>query len=334
MFLHFSQLGQTALHISTEMRNTEIVELLITSGGDVNVQDHNGVTPLHIAARANSSYLVNRLITHGGSVTVSSLDGMTPLHCCCQTGDGCDIATILMGIAPDMKNAVRRTKQGVSGITALHDAVEVGDLLTVKLLVNHSVDVNAASSCGMTALHLAAKHGYVDIANVLIISGARIDIPASDGKGVGVLPVHLAAEFNHSEMVNALVAAGSDVMVGCVYSGRDGVSCVHLAAMKRSTDMIRTILAVPGAMVNARDADGATSLHIAARSGFTDIAQILLKRGADIDIGMTYGQSFDQTPLHCAVRFRHHELARALIRAGANINATEKMVVTNPATGK
>jgi len=311
-----------------------LLAVLTKFGADVNLRDSNGMTPLHIAARANDLKSVRSLIIAGASVTAIAFDGTTPLHCCCQTGDGCDVASALLDSTSTLKEGARKTKHGVSGVTELHDAAEAGDVRTVKLLLDHTVDVNAATSCGMTPLHFAAKHGFIDVATCLLSKGAHLEIAAVDSKGSGVVAVHLAAEFNHSDMLNALVAAGADVKKCRVYSGRGGVSCLHLAVIKRNLDMIRTLLDEHNMTVNAQDADGATALHLAARAGFTDVAQVLLKRGAEVDIGMTSGQSYDQTALHCAVRYKHHELARLLVRSGADINATEKMANTKLTTGE
>ena len=51
---------------------------------------------------------------------------------------------------------------------ALLDAVKKGDVATVRALIQKGSDVNSAQGDGLSALHLAAQQGNVEIAKVLI----------------------------------------------------------------------------------------------------------------------------------------------------------------------
>ena len=55
------------------------------------------------------------------------------------------------------------------------DAAARGDVETVRSLVKQGADVNAAQGDGMTALHWAAEEGSLELAEVLIYAGARVD---------------------------------------------------------------------------------------------------------------------------------------------------------------
>jgi ankyrin repeat protein len=61
---------------------------------------------------------------------------------------------------------------------------------TVKLLVEHGVDVNAAGQFGWTALHAAAYQGLNDVAAFLVSKGAKID--AKDGFGQTPLSISMS----------------------------------------------------------------------------------------------------------------------------------------------
>ena len=112
------------------------------------------------------------------------------------------------------------------------------------------------------------------------------------------------------------------------------MTCLHLATMKQNVEMVRHLLAVPGIVANACNSDNATALHIAARCGFVDVAELLLQHDVDVNIGMTSGQSSNQTALHCAVRYRHVELACMLLAAGADVNVAEKMAASKVPSGE
>jgi len=277
---------------------------------------------------------VSWLLSNGVDATVALDDGTTALHCACQTTDGFEVATVLLEHAASLLRSTRNSNTGVTGISVLHDATEFGDLMTVRVLLKHKVDVDAETSAGITALHIAAKHGFADIVAELLLHGARMDTLASDAKGCCVRPLHCAVENNHPAVVAALLDAGDDIGVGRSYSGRERVTCLHIAALRQNVEMMQKLLSVPNIDINACDSDNATALHIAARGGFVDVAQLLLRHGVDVNIGMTSGQSSNQTALHCAVRYRQVELARMMLAAGADVNATERMAACKVLSGQ
>ena len=89
-----------------------------------------------------------------------------------------------------------------------------------------------------------------------------------------------------------------------------------------------------GADVDARQPDGATALHWAARLDRLDLAQLLLAAGAD----PTAANAFDVTPLSLAAVNGSTEMIAALLSAGADPNATmagsETVLLTAARTGR
>lgn len=63
-----------------------------------------------------------------------------------------------------------------------------------------------------------------------------------------------------------------------------------------------------------------TPLHIAARRGFTEIAKLLIDKGADLNAVDMY----KQTPLYLAARTNREEIARYLILKNASVNPVRK----------
>ena len=312
----------------------DVVSLLVSAGADVNHCGPCLSTPLHLAANVNSPKLVSWLLSNGAEATATLDDGTTALHCACQTSDGCDVVSILLEHAASLVYRTRRSNAGITGITVLHDATDFADLRTIRVLLKHRVDVDTATSSGITALHIAAKHGHTDIVAELLLHSAKTDMLASDVKGSAIFPLHYAVENNHPSVVALLLDAGVNVNVGRSYSGRDCVTCLQLAVMRQNVEMVQQLLATPGIDVNACDSDNATALHMAARGGFSDIAKLLLQHGVDVNIGMMSGQCSNQTALHCAVRYRQVELARMLLAAGADVNATDKMAACKAFSGE
>ncbi|KAI3800786.1 hypothetical protein L1987_28882 [Smallanthus sonchifolius] len=65
--------------------------------------------------------------------------------------------------------------------------------------------------------------------------------------------------------------------------------------------------------VNFKDIDNRTALHVAACQGFCDVAELLLKAGAEIDPKDRWGS----TPLADAIHYKNHEMIKLLEKHGA-----------------
>jgi ankyrin repeat protein len=71
--------GGTPLHAAMFQKNTEIVQLLIDRGFDVNaVGPKNGYTPLHDAVWANNAQAAAILLKNGARPEIRGKDGLTP----------------------------------------------------------------------------------------------------------------------------------------------------------------------------------------------------------------------------------------------------------------
>jgi len=93
----------------------------------------------------------------------------------------------------------------------IHEAAWKGNLTAVKAELDKGVNVNAKGTDGMTALHYAAKNGYVSIASLLIDKGADIEIIRIDGDDHARRALHYAIEENDKNMVDLLIKKGADV---------------------------------------------------------------------------------------------------------------------------
>ena len=71
-------------------------------------------------------------------------------------------------------------------------------------------------------------------------------------------------------------------------------------------------------IANQADNDGVTPLFIAAQDGHLDIAQELIKAGADPDKAKTASIAAGVTPLYTAAQQGHLEIVKELIKAGAD----------------
>ncbi|HVA66956.1 MAG TPA: ankyrin repeat domain-containing protein [Elusimicrobiota bacterium] len=71
-------------------------------------------------------------------------------------------------------------------------------------------------------------------------------------------------------------------------------------------------------------ASGDVPLHWAALNGYADIAQLLIKHGADVNVQ----NGGNDTPLHWAALGGHADLVKLLVGAGADVNAADNSLDT------
>lgn len=167
-----NNLYQTPLHLATYLNLPIAVKILVEKGVSLELQDQDGNTPLHVACEHGFWECANEMIQNTSPSKLANVleaqnwRGMTCLH----------VATLhkrprLMRLL--MKNGVHlNIKEGTSGKTALHIAVEQRDVAAVKLLLNKGANVDASMFNGCTALHLAVGRQDAAIAHLLCQAGA------------------------------------------------------------------------------------------------------------------------------------------------------------------
>ncbi|MGB7931138.1 MAG: ankyrin repeat domain-containing protein, partial [Gammaproteobacteria bacterium] len=86
------------------------------------------------------------------------------------------------------------------------------------------------------------------------------------------------------------------------------------ATLKGHAETIKGLIA-QGKDINARNIRGQTSLHLATTKGNSDVVQLLLESGAEVDAVATNSGC---TSLHYAASLGHVELCELLVRYGAD----------------
>ena len=87
------------------------------------------------------------------------------------------------------------------------DAVQSGDIATVKKFLDEGVPVDLADEEGWSLLHHAAALGQVEVINLLHEKGCHVDMLDNEGR----TPLHYAATNGDIETIRLLIAMGSNV---------------------------------------------------------------------------------------------------------------------------
>ncbi|MBI5037011.1 ankyrin repeat domain-containing protein [Candidatus Micrarchaeota archaeon] len=198
--------GMTALHEAARNGNTAEVKKLLTEGADIEAKDIFGFTPLFWAAiktlGENHAQTVQLLLKSGASTEIKSERGRTPLHEAAESGNE-EAAKLLLKHGAFVNARTKRSKR-----TPLHYAAYLGRGSAVaKLLLEHGAYPNAKDHQGYTPLHSAAMS--MDYSEEMVKQLLeRAEVNAADREGN--TPLHSAMWRGPVDLANLLIDSGAD----------------------------------------------------------------------------------------------------------------------------
>jgi ankyrin repeat protein len=222
-------------------------------------------------------------VTAGANVNDTAADGGSALLIAAHSGHG-KLAEFLLG-----KDA--NPNASGSGYAPLHAAVLRGDLTLVKALLSHGADPNAQITKGTPVIRsgqdfvlpqnlvgappflLAAKFIDIDAMRTLANGGANTLMALEDG----TTPLMAAAGLGWGALVDR---RGVTLSIGTSMPTDESEA---LLAARLALDM--------GGDPRASTRDGDTALHAAASKGYNRIIQLLLDRGAALNVKNARGQT-------------------------------------------
>jgi ankyrin len=261
---------------------------LIRQGADVNAAAPDGTTALHWASYRDNVDIADLLIRAGAKVDAANDLGATPLWTASMNGSPAMVRRLLQaGAHPNLALLL--------GETPLMIASRSGNADVVTQLIDKGASVNARGPRGQTALMWAVAEQHPAVVQVLLSRGADIRARSDESGQVMAVPPHGKPEYNR------MIPFGGETAL--MFAARVG----DLASAK--------VLLAAGANVNDADAWGVSAMVLAAHSGFTEMVELLLDKGADAN---ATGPGF--TALHEAIMRRDEKMVTALLAHGANPN--------------
>jgi ankyrin repeat protein/ketosteroid isomerase-like protein len=242
------------------------------------------------------------------------------------------------------------TKDPQTGLNVLMLAACKGTPHSVALLLEHAADVNVTDErAGSTALHKACQGGNVDVCRKLLDAGAFVDsVSSTTGhtplmealwfkhpnivqhlleRGAGLqlcthygfsLDQHLAFQLSVNTNDPDPLLSSEQMIKDRKQSDQQKINCQILmaAVVSGNSSLVKELLAA-GAHVDERYPivnsfnDYHTPLLVACRDGHLEIAQELIRSGADVNaVELTFGA----VPLHKAVYNGHVEITSLLVQ--------------------
>jgi ankyrin repeat protein len=196
--------------------------------------------------------------------------------------------------------------------TPLHECARLNRPAHARLLLSYGAIADADDAAGDTPLHLASWEGAVDVASVLLSSGAgdQTDMVDRLSGRDGNAPLFCAVAARHIDVARVLVRHGARVEMR---TGADDSSPLHQAAVTGQAAMCE-LLIERGADIDSRDREENTPLHYASTVGHVRAVRTLVDEGADVNAQQDIGL----TALHWACHKGHEKVVVMLLEAGAN----------------
>ena len=316
-------------------KNENMACFMLDLGADPNEVDNDGFPLFHLSVLNEERKLASCLLKKGVNINVRDKGGFSSLDIVLKKRDTSALRILLdLGISPYemtsqgepllplliMKNyhlLVREmlklpldpnVYKNQNGDTLLHLAVKSVTFLIVEMILESPVpvDLEIMNVFEMTALHVAAQYGSVDIATLLLDAGAKVD---EDGHAF--TPLCEACKGGHVDVVSALISFGANVNQKCWE-----LTPLILAMHFNHKEVVARLL-VAGADVTIKGPHVVYSenypIHIATLYDKVETLRLLVKYGADVDLLNNQGD----TSLTIALRENKHRTATELVKLGA-----------------
>jgi ankyrin repeat protein len=199
--------------------HADVVRLLLANGANCHAKGRYGEPALHAAAEKGQSAIVQILLEHGADINQKGANGELALHWAAARGYADVVQTLLAaGSEPNAKAEKPRVAMDIT-VHKDFDLVtarlrELATIVEVRQALRAGTDqvqtmapVSLAFAAGDTALHSAAQKGHIKVLQLLLASGADVNITNQCRQ----TPLHYVSVFGNEDIVQVLVEAGGDM---------------------------------------------------------------------------------------------------------------------------
>ena len=211
-----------------------------------------GRTPLHYAAQYGFVPLCKTIVLHMRAWSIfefedgidaifgRDIDGYSPLHLSVMGGHPLTTMVLLdaEGYRDNSASSETIRKKILKSSELLAVAVKANFVGIVKLLIGTGIDINHQDDQGETALHIAARLGHTECAELLLkgVAGLKADTERAE-KTFGWTPLHVACVDGQLSVVRCLIAFGAKL----VKPDYSGWTALEHAALRGHVDIAQAI---------------------------------------------------------------------------------------------
>ncbi|KAL6695896.1 ankyrin repeat-containing domain protein [Trichoderma pleuroticola] len=266
-----------------------------------------GETPLIVAIKTDQTDIARRLLELGVDTEHRDEKGFTALLAAVESPIDDSLEMIRALLDANLPNHADVNSGGGVHPTALYNAAKYGNMEVVEELIRLGAQVNAQGGQYNTALSVAAVNGHFRIAQFLLdLKEDKADPNLPAGDFANTLCAVLYFQPTYDDLVTPLLNAGVKVSA----RDRQGRSAFHMAARRGLWDILKQLLSADRIDVSPVDNQGRTLLHHVAISGELRPFLYVFKggeAGRKGTVGWNGGMIKDNdgwTPLHWACRHK------------------------------
>ena len=322
-----SGITQSLMHVATVIESEPLINLLYKYGADLNTSDFEGKMPFHVAVAQCHINIIELLAKLGAKHKLKTNHGDTILH------------ILLSNLNNDHKDMLSKlfhksllNEKNNKGETPLHIACQYGLEYDAIFLISKGADVNACDNYGQTPLHyvcmtsdVRVQEKYKDSPSIRIIREllkCGADVNASSY--AKVRPIHLACRYNFNAAMY-LLGHGGDIQKIDIYSN----NVLHYATSS-SEEPFSMVNMLINSKVNLDivNSNGETPLLLAVKKNYVDVAILLIKAGANVNINNRKLNGY--TPLHYACIKGNQTLIKEILACRPDVNKCTPVKGTDP----
>ncbi|XP_032982279.1 transient receptor potential cation channel subfamily A member 1 isoform X1 [Rhinolophus ferrumequinum] len=287
--------GNTPLHRAAEKNQVESVKFLLSEGANPNLRNRNMMAPLHLAVQGLHNQVVKVLIEHSSTnINLEGENGNTAVIIACSK-DNSEALQMLLN------KGAKPCKSNKWGCFPVHQAAFSGAKKCMEIILkfgeengyNRQAHINFVNNGKSSPLHMAVQSGDLEMIKMCLDNGAQLEL-IENGKCTAL---HFAATQGATEIVKLMISSysGSSDIV----NARDGneETLLHRASLFDHHELAEYLISV-GADINSTDSEGRSPLLLATASASWNVVNLLLSKGAHVDIKDHLGRNF----LHLTVQ--------------------------------
>lgn len=298
--------GITPLTVAAEKGNMDIIKLLVEEGGaSVKLPSSYGVTPLIAASAAGQNEAADYLLKNGADPAAKDDLGKTALLHAMSASDRRLTETLVK-----LNNRAVNVPDNL-GNTPLIYAAQKGGVDNIRILLKYKADPDYQNpATGFSALEAAAAAGQEAAAQLLVRSGADVNLKDNEGRTA----LFYAAENGQTALIRQLLRMNADINV-IDANGKN----IFIAAGEGQSIPAMELLSRDHFSVNSADAKGKTAMMYTTAKG-TQALQWLIDNGADLNLQDQNGN----TALMHAIKNLNQKAALVLVKSDVDLTAVNK----------
>lgn len=312
------------LHTAVRNRQFEAAAYLIQQGAFTDGLESQpnvspvALTPLMIASLQNDSEMMDLLLSHGAEIEAEDEDGFTALSHAAKHAQWQSVETLL-------KRKANPEKADEQLHELLAHACESREVEQIRFLLRHGIRPDEAPHANIPILYEtlqnAVSRNDLETARLLLKGGLN---PTLIDNGQSVPAIVLAAAQKNDKMVKLLLKYKANIDEQIQEGdGVKGQTALHQAAKNNDAELVDFLMA-HDAHEEIADDEGRTAVTHAIESGHNELVKKLHEEyGAALDWAFDLAET-TQTPMLAAAEAGNLEMLRYMLDNQVNLNQPNK----------